>query len=188
MFGAWFWYTSITTNSVAISFVESATTEDGWFTFAILNMTLPIFFFTLASFCIELPLILVQSLFPKWLKIIYKIILFALACFFVYCLVSFMCAKTDGQGGKIAVGIIMGIVGVIFFSPLFVAVISSDVKGTLGFGLATSSLFLLFIFILATAMFVLSAHTLLGLLILLLALAILGFDGTMVVVAIIHIK
>ena len=82
----------------------------------------------------------------------------------------------------------MGIVGVIFFSPLFVAVINSDAKETLGFGLATSALFLLFIFMLANAMFILSAHTLLGLLILLLALAILGFDGTMVVVAIIHIK
>lgn len=180
-FGVWFWAKSISTRSVAISFVDSAGVGDGWFQFAILNLTLPLLFCLIAAFAIELPIILLQYVMPKVLRIFYKIIMLAFVVLGTYGLITFMNETATGTGAKIFVGIIVGIASIIFFAPTIIAVFSDDVEVMANVSIVTAICFALAIFVLTSAMWLMGAYPFLGLLLLLLVLALLGIDGYVVV-------
>ena len=181
VFGVWFWAKSIATRSVAISFVESATVADGWFKFSILNLTLPLLFFILAAFAIEIPLIMLQYVMPKFLKIIYKLLLCAVVVLGTYGLITFMNETATGTGAKIFVGIIVGIGSIIFFAPTIIAIFCNDVDVIKKVSIITAVCFVLAIFVLSSTMYLMGEYPFLGLLLLLVVLALLGIDGYAVV-------
>lgn len=163
IFGVWFWMKSISTRSVAISFVESASVDDGWFKFAILNFTLPLLFCLIAAFAIELPIILFQHVMPKAIKIICKIIMFGLVVLAIYGLITFMNQTVTGTGGKIIIGIIVGIGAVIFLAPMIVAIFTNDIELPLSVSVVTAVFFALTIFILACVMYFSASYPFLAL-------------------------
>ena len=181
VFGVWFWVKSIATRSVAISF-GSATADDGWFESSILHLTLPLTLCMVAAFAFEMPLIILQRVIPnKSMKIIYKIALFIFAVLGVVGLAVFMTASATGTAGKVIVGILVAIGGIVFFAPMFFAVFVDDFKKILIVALITAICFFLAIFTFASAMYFLAANPFLGIVMLLLALGLLGIDGYTVV-------